>query len=71
MFSILASGPSCPELIPRVPKMFAEEKIVDVAEVDQQRFIEESGEWVKMLIHLDLDSGKLVLQKKFQLHRNN
>ena len=32
MVSILASGHSCPGLIPSIPKKISEEKIVDVAE---------------------------------------
>ena len=50
MVSILVSGPCCPGLNPSIPESGSKEKIVDVAEVDQQRFLEESGEWVKMLI---------------------
>ena len=43
------------------------EKIVDVAEVNQQRCLEESGQWLKNVdrTHLLLASGKLVVQKKF------
>ena len=40
------SGPSCPSLIPSVPKYFSEEKIVNVAEVNPWRCLEESGQWL-------------------------
>ena len=33
-----------PGSIPSIPEFFAEEKIVNVAEVNQQRCIEESGQ---------------------------
>ena len=35
MVRILASRLSCPGLIPCIPEEFSEEKIVDVAKVDQ------------------------------------
>ena len=45
-------------------KIFSE-KIVDVAVVNQRRRLEESGQWLENVdqTHLDLASGKPVLQK--------
>ena len=37
--------------------------IIDVAEVNQQRWLEESGQWLEN-VDLVLASGKPVLQKK-------
>ena len=50
----------------RVPKIISEEKIVHVAEVNQQRCSEESRQWLENVdqTHLVLASGKLVLQKR-------
>ena len=50
-----------------VPKKISEEKIVDVAEVNQRRWLEESGLWLENVdqTHLVLASGKLVLQKYY------
>ena len=47
------------------PKKISEEKIVDVAEVNQWHCLDESGQWLENLdqTHLVLASGKLVLQK--------
>ena len=41
MVSLLASGPSCPGLIPGVPKIYSEEKSVYAVDVYQQRCLEE------------------------------
>ena len=50
---------------PRIPRILAEEKIVDVAEVNQWRCLEESREWIENVdqTHLVLASDKLVLHK--------
>ena len=50
---------------PRNPIILAEEKIVDVAEVNQWRCLEESREWIENVdqTHLVLASDKLVLHK--------
>ena len=42
-----------------VPKKISEEKIVDVAEVNQRRWLEESGQWLENVdqTHLVLASG--------------
>ena len=50
-----------------VPKKISEEKIVDVAEVNQRRWLEESGQWLENVdqTHIVLASGKLVLQKYY------
>ena len=46
-------------------QFFSEEKIVDIAEVNQRRCLEESGQWFEKAeqTYLLLASGKLVLQK--------
>ena len=38
---------AAPGLIPSIPQKICEEKNVDVAEVYQQRCLEESGQWLK------------------------
>ena len=55
---------------PSIPKTISEEKNVDVAEVNQRHCIEESRQRLDNvdLIHLVLVSGKLVLQKKKEVH---
>ena len=40
-------NPAALGLIPGIPKFFSEEKIVDVAEVNQQRCLDESGQWLE------------------------
>ena len=57
--------PAAPNLIPSILEIFSEEKIVDVAEVNQQRCLEESGQWLENVdrTHPPLASGKPVLQK--------
>ena len=57
--------PTAPGLNPSVPEIFSEEKIIDVAEVNQRRRLEESGQWLESVdrTHLVLASGKPVLQK--------
>ena len=69
MVCILASGPRCPGFDSQCPKFFSEEKIINVAEVDQQRCLEESGQWLENVdqSHLVLASGNLVLQKMSHL----
>ena len=51
--------------IPAFPK-FIRRKIINVAEVNQRRCLEESGQWLENVdpTHLVLASGKPVLQKK-------
>ena len=65
MVSMLASKPSCPGFIPGIPKYFSDKTIVDAAEVNQLRYLEESGQWLENvdLNHRALVSGKLVQQK--------
>ena len=55
---------------PSIPKKISEEKNVDVTEVNQRHCIEESRQRLDNvdLIHLVLVSGKLVLQKKKEVH---
>ena len=52
---------------PGFPK-FCNKKIVDVAEVNQWRCLEDSGQWLENVdrAHLALTSGKPVLQKILQ-----
>ena len=47
---------------PNAPDFFSEEKIVHVAEVNQQHCLEEIEQWLDDRSHLALASGKLVLQ---------
>ena len=51
--------------IPSVHKIFSEEKIVDVAEVNHWRCLEESGQRLENVdqTHRELTSAKLELQK--------
>ena len=51
--------------IPSALKIFSWERIVNVAEVNQQRCLEESGQWLENVnrTHLHGTSGKLVIQK--------
>ena len=60
-------------LIPRVPEKNFRGKIIDVAEVNQQHWIEERGQWLENVdrTHLVLASGKPVLQKKFFRRRSS
>ena len=62
MVSILASGLCCPWYD---FQHFSEEKIIDVAEVNQLHWLEESGQWLENVdrTHLLVTRGKLVLQK--------
>ena len=39
--------PAALGLIPSIPQKIAEEKIVNVAEVNQWRWLEESGQWLE------------------------
>ena len=43
----LLLDPAAPALILSVPKTFSEEKIVNVADVNQLRCLEESGLWLE------------------------
>ena len=46
IFSIFASGPNCPGFYSQQKKNSGE-KIIDVAEVNQWRWVEESEQWVE------------------------
>ena len=61
----LLTYPPAPGLIPTISKKNSEEKIVDAAEVNQQRCLEEIELWLENVdrTHLLLASGKLVLPK--------
>ena len=63
--SILATRHSCPGFDSQHPPKNFRGKIVDVAEVYQQRWLEESWQLLGNVepTHLVVDSGKLVLQK--------
>ena len=65
MVSILASRPSCPGFESQHSEIFFRGKIVDVAESNQQRSLEESQQWLENVdqTYLGLASGKLALQK--------
>ena len=65
----LASGPRCPGFDSQCYQIFSEEKIIIVAEVDQQRCLEESGQWLENVdqSHLVLAMGSLVLQNTSHL----
>ena len=57
-------------LIPSTPKLFSEDKITHAAEVNQRRWLEESGEWLENVdkTTLVLARGKPVLQKNQSGH---
>ena len=63
--AFLLPDPSALGSIPSVPQKISEEKIVDVAEDSQQRWLEESGQWLENVdqIHPVLANGKQILQK--------
>ena len=71
MVSILASKPSCPEFNTQLSLNFSEEKIVNIAEVNQQCCFEESGQSLENFdcTHLELASGTLVLPKNKISHQ--
>ena len=73
MVCILASGPSFPGSIPSIPEKISEDKIVDVAEFNQWRCLEESQQGLEIFdrTYLVLASGKLVLQKSFLARKKN
>ena len=60
---LLPSTP-VPGSMPSIPNKISEIKIFNVAEVNQQCCLEESGQWLENVnqTHLVLASGKLVLQ---------
>ena len=53
----LLPEPAAPSLIPSIPKKISEEKIIDVAEVNPQPWLEESGQWLE---NVDLTKKKLL-----------
>ena len=55
----LLPDPTAPGLIPSIPEFFFRGKMVDAAEVNQRRCIEESGQWLENVdqTHLVLASG--------------
>ena len=59
--SILTSRPSCPRFCAKHYDIFSEKKIVNVAEVNQLRWLEESGQWIENVnqTHLVLDTRQL------------
>ena len=50
MASIIASGPRRPWFISQHFQTNSDDQIVDVTEVNQERCLEESGQWLEMLI---------------------
>ena len=69
MVGILASGPSCPGFNSQHSQKNSQEQIVDVAEVNQWRWLEESGQWIKSVDQTHqvyLAGGKLVQQKRIR-----
>ena len=67
--SILASHPAARVQFPASPIFFGG-KIIDVAWVNQQRWLEESGQWLENVdqTHVVQASGKSVLKKNNQSH---
>ena len=66
--SILASHPAAPGSIPSIPTNFSMERVsILVGEVNQQRWLEESGQWLENVdrTHPVLASGKPVIQKNY------
>ena len=63
----LLPDPAAPGLIPRVHKKNSVIKTVNIANVNQRHYLEESGQWLENVdrTHQVLASGKLVLQKHF------
>ena len=61
-----SSHPVAPGLIPSVPKKISEVKFFEVAEVNQRRWLEESGQCLENVdwTHLDLANDKPVLEKE-------
>ena len=72
MVSILASGPSRHGFDSQHSWNFSDEKIVNVAEGNQQGCLAESGLWLEYFdpTHLALASGKLVLQNYADLSKS-
>ena len=56
MASIIASGHRCPWFISQHFQKNSDDKIVEVAEVNQVRFLEESGQWLE-----NVDQTQLVM----------
>ena len=69
MVSMLTSGPNCPGFDHQLSPKISEEKLGNVAEVNQPHCIEESEQWLENVdqTHLELACGKLVPQKEFHL----
>ena len=61
---MLKTFPAAPCSIPSVADFFSEEKMVDVVEVNEQCWLEESEQWLENVdqTHRVLASGKLELQ---------
>ena len=61
----LLPDPAAPGLITSIPEIFSEEKIANVAEINQQPCLEKSGHWLENTnqTHLVLASSQLVIQK--------
>ena len=61
--------PAAPGSIPSAPNFFLQEKNAKVAEINNRRCLDESGQWLENVdrTNLVLASGKLVLQKVLQI----
>ena len=59
----LLPDPAAPGSIPSIPLKFSEEKVFDIAEVNQRRWLEECGHWLENVdqTYLVVVSGKQVL----------
>ena len=65
MVSMIASGPSCLWFNSQHSQRISEDKIIDVAKVNQWCWLHKSGQWLENVdqTHLVLPCGKPVLQK--------
>ena len=74
MVCILACGPSVPGSIPSIPKKISEDKIVDVAEFNQWRCLEESQQGLEIFDRTYLASTcqwQAIAAKKFSCPKKN
>ena len=62
----LLLDPAAPGLFPSIPKIFLEEKIINVDEVNQRRWLEERGQWLENVnqTFFEMASSKPLLPKR-------